>query len=276
MGAPGDRGHVAAGTAGSAASTDRTAGDGGAVTAPAASPVRLPVMLQRWEAITFVHWRYDAAALRPVLPRGLEPEVCDGSAWVGLVLFRLRIAPPGVAAAFALNSVPEMNLRTYVVDPDRRPAVWFLSLDVGNRVLAVGGRSLYRLPYHHADMSVERERGTTVYRSHRRDRRRPADVSVRVRIGERIPQRSLRRLDHFLTARFQLVTSAGPLLLRAPVEHRSWQLRRADVTEIEETLVPAAGLSPTAGEPVIHAADPVEVRIGVLRPIVRTRRRPSP
>lgn len=233
-------------------------------------------MLQRWEAITFVHWRYDAGALRPLVPHGLEPEVCDGSAWVGLVLFRMRIAPPGVAAAFALNSVPETNLRTYVLDPDRRPAVWFLSLDVGNRVVAAGGRSLYRLPYHHADMTVEVERATTLYRSRRRDHRRPAHVCVRVRVGERIPQRSLRRLDHFLTARFELVTSAGPLLLRAPVEHGSWQLRRADAAEIEETLVPAAGLPPASGEPLLHAADPVEVRIGAPRPILEGTRRPRP
>jgi uncharacterized protein len=180
----------------------------------------------------------------------------------------MRLAPPRVPAAFALNSVPETNLRTYVRDPDGRAGLWFLSLDVGSRALAMAARALYRLPYHHADMSVETEPEVTVYRSRRRDRSGPADVSVRVRVGERIPQRSLRRLDHFLTARFELVTSAGPLLLHAPVEHPRWRLRRAAVTGLEETLVPAAGLPAASGEPLLHAADPVEVRVGALRPIV--------
>ena len=238
------------------------------MTAPAADPVRLPVMLQRWEAITFVHWRCDATTLRPLIPRRLEVEVCDGSAWISLVLFRMRIAPPGVPAAFALNSVPETNLRTYVLDPDGRPGLWFLSLDVGSRALAAAARALYRLPYHHADMSVESQDEVTVYRSRRRHRRRRADVSVRARIGERLPQRSLRRLDHFLTARFELVTGAGPLVLRARVEHPRWSLRRAAAAEIDETLVAAAGLPPASGEPLLHAADHVDVRVGPLLPVL--------
>jgi uncharacterized protein YqjF (DUF2071 family) len=60
-----------------------------------------PVMRQRWERLTFLHWPFEAAHVQRLLPGGLETETFDGAAWVGLVPFYMRVAAPGAR--------PEMN-----------------------------------------------------------------------------------------------------------------------------------------------------------------------
>lgn len=72
-------------------------------------------MRQSWRDLLFAHWRVPASALRPLIPPRLTIQQFDGSAWIGLVPFRmtgvmLRPLPdlPGISA------FPELNLRTYV------------------------------------------------------------------------------------------------------------------------------------------------------------------
>src|SRR4029450_12438102 len=40
-------------------------------------------------------------------------------------------------------------------------------------------------------------------------------------------------LDHYLTARWQLYTTLGPVLARSTVEHEPWPLHRAVVRELD-------------------------------------------
>ena len=46
-----------------------------------------PVMRQRWERLTFLHWPFEAADVQRLVPGGLENETFGGAAWVGLVPF---------------------------------------------------------------------------------------------------------------------------------------------------------------------------------------------
>jgi uncharacterized protein YqjF (DUF2071 family) len=50
-------------------------------------------MTQRWELLTFLHWPYEPRLVQALLPPGLTVETYDGQAWVGLVPFRMRVAP---------------------------------------------------------------------------------------------------------------------------------------------------------------------------------------
>src|SRR5687768_15243199 len=83
---------------------------------------------QSWLDLLFAHWPVPASVLRPLIPAALELQELDGSAWIGLVPFRMagvmrRPLPdvPGISA------FPELNVRTYV-ELDGKPGVWFLSL----------------------------------------------------------------------------------------------------------------------------------------------------
>lgn len=59
-------------------------------------------------------------------------------------------------------------------------------------------------------------------------------------------------LSHrYLTARWQLYTTLGPVLVRSTVEREPWPLHRAVAHELATDLVAAPGYPPP-GEPVAH------------------------
>lgn len=114
-----------------------------------------------WENALFVHWPVDPTVLAALLPRGLEPDILDETAWVGLVLLTER----GVSAHHWLGRqlVPPVdhfgaNVRTYV----RRagvPGIFFFSLECSSWLATLGAR-LGGIPYCPAWMqrSVDIER----------------------------------------------------------------------------------------------------------------------
>ena len=84
-------------------------------------PVSRPVMLQRWNDITWLHWPYRPEVVQAALPPGVRLDTFDGQAWVGLVPFAMtRLRPPGLPPVPWVTTFPEINVRTYVVTPDGR------------------------------------------------------------------------------------------------------------------------------------------------------------
>lgn len=215
-------------------------------------------MQHRWESIAFLHWSYPVDEVQRHLPRGLEVEPWDGAAWVGLIPFRMRLGGP---AGPRLLVFPETNVRTYVVGPDGRPGVWFFSLDAASLSAVTAARSTWRLPYFWSSMSAHGEGARMRYTSRRR-RPRPAGVGhdITVEIGEPLAEPS--EFDHYLTARFTLWNSIARRVVSTQADHPPWDLHGARVIECREDLVAAAGLTPPAGEPVVHWSPGVDVRIG--------------
>ena len=87
-------------------------------------------------------------------------------------------------------------------------------------------------------------------------------------VGERLRPQQLTEFDHYLTARWQLYTTLGPVLARSNVEHEPWPLHRAVVRELKTDLVAAAGLPTPEGDPVVHWSPGVHTRISGLRPLL--------
>ena len=126
-------------------------------------------MLQGWHDLASVHWRYDPAVVQALLPDGFTVDTFDGAAWVGLIPFHMRrIRVPHTPALGPLSTFPETNVRTYLLDPEGRPGVWFCSLDITRLLPALVARVSYRLPYCWAQMSIERDRDIITYTSRRR------------------------------------------------------------------------------------------------------------
>ena len=88
-----------------------------------------PVMRQRWERLTFLHWPCEPTLVQRLLPSGLTVHTFGGTAWVGLVPFFMRVHTPGGHGAPWVSNFCETNVRTYAVDQDGRAGIWFLSLD---------------------------------------------------------------------------------------------------------------------------------------------------
>ena len=77
-------------------------------------------MVHWWDELTFLHWRFEPGAVQRLLPGGLTVETMDGTAWVGLVPFFLRVGLPGVPSVPWLSRFAETNVRTYVRSRRRR------------------------------------------------------------------------------------------------------------------------------------------------------------
>jgi uncharacterized protein YqjF (DUF2071 family) len=234
-----------------------------------------PIMHQHWRDITFVHWRVDPARLERFMPRGVRPDVHDGAGWVGLIPFRMVGAGVGRGRAVPwLGTFLETNVRLYSRDEAGRRGVVFLSLDAERLAVVLGARLLFGTPYQWARMTVSPAsvpadpRGTVVAYAalrHRASWRRaswrrrvvPADPAypseappqsrMRVRVGEGVAEPSA--LDLFLTARFGLHTTVAGRPLWVPNTHGPWPLRRAELLQLDDDLVAAAGLGGVVDRP---------------------------
>ena len=182
-----------------------------------------------------------------MLPSGLEVDVIDGSAWVGLIPFQMSDIRAAIGPPIPyLGTFPETNIRTYVTG-SKGPGVWFNSLDISRLVPVVTARLTYRLPYIWSKMSIRRSEGRLEYECRRRwPGPRGTRSLVSIEPGERIEEPT--RLDHFLSARWGLYTMLGNRLAFAEVEHEPWPLHRANLLTLEDELLTAAGY-PGGGMP---------------------------
>lgn len=128
-----------------------------------------PIMRQRWERLTFLHWPFEPANVQRLLPDGLTAETFDGAAWVGLVPFFMRVATPGGRRVPWVSNFCETNVRTYVRDGDGRSGIWFFSLDAARLGAVVDARTTpYRLPYFWSSMRLGEHGSQVTYLSRRR------------------------------------------------------------------------------------------------------------
>lgn len=230
-------------------------------------PVRRAVMLQRWDDVSFLHWPVDPEIVQSRLPSGLQVDTFEDRAWVGLVAFQMRgIRIPFLPAVPYLGSFPETNVRTYVRGPDGNPGVWFDSLDITRLIPVLVAQGSYRLPYRWSEMSIDRTRDEIAYTSLTRWPG-PAGTASRIALQPGAPIGTAGDLERFLTARWGLYSRFGSGIAYAPVDHPEWPLRRAELVDIDDHLVAAAGYPAPDGIPLVHYAAGVPVRVGLPRRI---------
>ncbi len=227
-------------------------------------------MLQEWHDLASVHWPFDPAVVQALLPDGLRVDTCDGAAWVGVIPFHMRrIRVPGCPPFGRWSTFPETNVRTYVVAPDGRRAVWFCSLDISRLVPAVVARATYGLPYCWGSMSISHQGPDIVeYTAARRWPRRGTASHLVIRIGDRIATDDLTDLERFVTARWALASKFARMNLWADVDHAPWELHRSSLLHCDDSLIAAAGLPAPTGDPITLWSPGVEVRVGRPRRLV--------
>jgi uncharacterized protein len=209
--------------------------------------IRRSFVRQTWRDVVFLHWPVAPEAVAPLLPRGTEPDLLEGTTWIGVVGLRmtgLRFAglpyPPFI----------ELNVRLYSVDGAGRRAVVFRAMEAGDPLFAALSRSSLRLPYTWSEMNFTGAgAGTVGYRTRRRSPN-PSGVGVRFEIRPRGPLRPT-GLESALTARWALHQRwwYGRTLL-LPVVHGPWQLFDADLLTWEDSgLLAACGLPAQSAPP---------------------------
>ena len=225
--------------------------------------VDAPIMLQRWELLTFLHWSFEPGAVQRLLPDWLDVETFDDRAWVSLVPFFMRVSTSDGRSAPWASNFCETNVRTYVRDRHGRSGIWFFSLDAARLGAVVVARSRFHLPYFWASMELERGEDGIAYSCRRRwPGRRGVESTARLVVAEARPLADLSDLELFLTARWLLFSPDGTRYRHARAWHEPWPLRRAEVVELDDGLLRAAGLPPPTAQPIVHYSDGVDVRIG--------------
>jgi uncharacterized protein YqjF (DUF2071 family) len=238
--------------------------------APARRPDDRPAGFQRWRSLAFLHWEVPEAAVAKLLPSGLAVDTFEGRAYVGVVPFTMRdVSPWWSPSVPGVSNFHELNVRTYVTAGDR-PGVWFWSLDAASSIAVIAARTGWHLPYHRASMTLEITGEEVRYQSRRRwPGPKPAELDLRYRIGPSIGEAAPGTLEHFLAERYLLFAEQGDGLLCGQVHHRPYPLHRAEVIEVGESVVAAAGLPPTSGPPVHALYSPgVDVDVFALQPVV--------
>jgi uncharacterized protein YqjF (DUF2071 family) len=234
--------------------------------APTVRPARRAVMRQDWNHLLFLHWVVAPEAIRPLVPPGLELDLFEGRAYVGLVPFTMTgVRPVWAPAVPPLSNFHETNVRTYVHRAGRDPGVWFFSLDAANPVAVALARAFFHLPYYHARMRLDLGPETIAYASERR-RVRPgargaATCAVRCTpTGAAAPAR-VGTLEHFLAERYFLYAAHRGRLYRGQVHHSPYPLQTASVSALDETLLAAAGIGRPEEAPLAHFARGVRVEV---------------
>lgn len=207
-------------------------------------------MAQTWDDLAFLHWRLEPELLRPRVPAGVQLDLFDGSAWLGITPFRLEhLRVRGTLPVPVLSSFLETNVRTYVT-AEGKPGIWFFSLDAQSPVAVQAARRLYRLPYFQARMGAWPRGRDLEYETSRTDRSAHL-AQLAVTYGPRgdVLRAEAGTLEHFLTERYCLYATDGDgALHRAEIHHPPWALQRGEA-EITQNTMPPPGIELPDEEP---------------------------
>ena len=188
-------------------------------------------MRQSWCDLLFAHWPVPAAKLQPLVPPALNVQEFDGTAWVGIVPFRMQgVMRRPLPDLPYFSAFPELNVRLYVEAEDR-PGVWFLSLDAGNAFAVWAARRFFHLPYFHSRMSLGGLPAEVQFKSSRLARPRGIEFEATYRPTGEPYESKAGSLEHWLTERYCLYTqSPGGTIYRAEVHHHPWSLQQAEAS----------------------------------------------
>lgn len=236
---------------------------------PTLEPDAPVLMFQNWHHLLFLHWEIPADELQRLLPPELTIDTFEGKAYVGLVPFTVT----GVRPVFTpplpwISNFHEVNVRTYVHHKGRHPGVWFFSLDASSAIAVAAARASYKLPYFHSHiefMTSSDPIPTIDFTSTRDDARGNAPANSRLRYQPMegiVTHASPATIEHFLIERYILYAIDDEHRLhRARVHHQPYPVQRAELLELEETLVWAAGVRRAETHPLRHYAREVNVKV---------------
>ncbi len=241
--------------------------------APRERPTGHPLMHQDWGDLLFMHWPVPADIIQACLPPRLQVDTHGGTAWIGIVPFRMwnvrsRVTPP----VPGVREFLELNVRTYV-HLDGVPGVWFFSLDATNALAVWAARTFFHLPYFRASLSLERPIAEQVrYVGHRVHNGAPdAEFAATWELGDHLPHPGPDSLDFFLTERYALYAAGGQgpgrgdKLYRGRIAHQPWPLRAARLLDFKSDLIEQHGLPAPEGRPLLHAGGPLHVDLWPLQ-----------
>ena len=218
---------------------------------PFPMPNRPFAISQEWRELTFMHWKVDPERLKPHLPDGLEIDLFNGEAYVGVIPFVMKnVRPRGLPSVPGISTFAEFNVRTYVIK-DGQAGVFFLTLDAKSLVTCFYAPRAYGLPYRYAKAKVKYEGESLQWRS-----RRSSDGAELIgSTSNKGPLQSSdsNTLEHYFFERYCLYTEHQGCIRRAYVYHQPWSFTEAEVNLESNTLLESYNMGLDALSPdLIH------------------------
>ncbi|MDB4353891.1 DUF2071 domain-containing protein [Akkermansiaceae bacterium] len=195
-------------------------------------PKGMPVMYQSWTDLLFLHWEIDPAILEARIPKRLKVDLFEGKAYVAIVPFFMeKVRPRFLPCLPGLSNFLELNVRTYVIDEQGRPGVWFFSLDCSQGLAVSIARSRFHLPYHKADMKSSTSDAGINYRCRREGELQAASYLYEKPDSGEIAQPGT--LEFFLLERYLLFSrKRDGELFCGRVHHEPYQFKTAQVSKL--------------------------------------------
>jgi uncharacterized protein YqjF (DUF2071 family) len=240
----------------------------------------------KWENALFVHYEVDPDKLQRCLPPGLELDMMDGKAYVGIVLLTESDIRPFNGMLPISISHHAANVRIYVKPTstirgaNSTPGIFFLSLDCTSVLATVGARGVFGLPYTLAIMG--RDQISTTFddklRCCRFQTNRCSSPAAAAAIFTYEPMGVVQpdRISNWFLERYCLYQNVpdnlwGPRsLLRGRVSHAAWRLSPVCLDQFDETLLDSvlhAGLCCTRVPSFIHFANTENVTFSLFESI---------
>ncbi|TGB02754.1 YqjF family protein [Halobacillus salinus] len=196
------------------------------------------IMHQTWEELVFMHWPVSEEELRPFIPDAFELDLFEGQAWIAIVPFRMNnIHFKGLPKVKAGNHLLELNVRTYVTY-NGEPGVYFITLDANHPLGVFLARTVFGLPYVHANMRLEQNDSSVHYLSRRTHDGYPT-AHFHATINPISPPFPAEpgSLIYWLTERYCLWVVRGSYIYKGPIFHHNWSLQKSEATIFTNSLV---------------------------------------
>ena len=218
---------------------------------------------QSWRNLTFLHWEIASEELEPLLPSGLQLDLFQGKAYIGIVPFEMKnIRPAWCPQVLGFNFL-ETNVRTYVIH-NQEPGVFFFSLDASSYIAVKVARWIWHLPYFHSAMTLSNKDAIYNYTLKRTDK---VQSQIKIEVSETLPPSEADSLEYFLLERYLLFTELRGQLLRGQVHHIPYPVRQAELIDFEDQLLEINNIGGISSSPdLVHFSQGVDVEIYPLEP----------
>ena len=218
---------------------------------------------QSWRNLTFLHWEIASEELEPLLPSGLQLDLFQGKAYIGIVPFEMKnIRPAWCPQVLGFNFL-ETNVRTYVIH-NQEPGVFFFSLDANSYIAVKVARWIWHLPYFHSAMTFSNKDAIYNYTLKRTDK---VQSQIKIEVSETLPPSEADSLEYFLLERYLLFTELRGQLLRGQVHHIPYPVRQAELIDFEDQLLEINNIGGISSSPdLVHFSQGVDVEIYSLEP----------
>ncbi len=229
-----------------------------------------PVMFQRWENLLFLHWKISPKWLQTTLPTGLFVDQFAGNAYIGIVPFFMQAVRPAYLPSLPhLSYFQEVNVRTYVIDQNGIPGVWFYSLDANRRIAVLIAQKIFALSYYLAKMSASYQDSGIQYSALRVGSQETAEYEYFP--GEILDPPNPETLESFLLDRYLLYSynKHKSQLYSGRVWHLPYRLRQVRLASFSDAPMKWNGFDSLENNPdhVCMSAN-VDVQIFKLKKLI--------